>query len=127
MINVYICHPYTDDPEENVKKVRKLVEKFAYSAIAKMGNQDVYKACPTYDDDVLSLYQDVYVPVSPMLAFPEFMSEVEGVSRSHAMAFCLSLLASCEEIWVCSRDISDGMAEEISFASEHGIKVVWKA
>ena len=120
MINVYICHPYTADPDGNVAKVEKLVEQFAGESISKMTELD---SC--YQD--LAEYDLVYVPISPMLVFPKFMSEPAGIKRDHAMAFCLSLLHACDEIWVCSREISDGMADEISYAAEHGIKVVWKA
>jgi len=125
LINVYICHPYTADPEGNVEKVKKLVEKFAGSAIAKMSDRDK-KTC-SRSSEPLEFYSGVYVPISPMLVFPEFMSETAGIKREHAMAFCISLLSACDELWVCSREISDGMADEISFASENGIKVVWKA
>ena len=121
MIRVYICHPYTADPEGNVIKVRKLVEQFSQNALAKMATIDYkrYTADP-------APYSDVFVPVSPMLAFPEFMSEAGGVKREHAMAFCIALLAGCDELWVCSRTISDGMSEEISWASVNSRKVVWK-
>jgi hypothetical protein len=68
----------------------------------------------------------VVVPIVPLLLFPEFMSETGGVSREQALAFCLSLLEGCDEIWVCSGVVSEGMQIELSFAAEHGIKIVWR-
>ena len=123
MIRAYICHPYTADPAGNVIKVRKLVEQFSHNAISRMISVDYKTYTKDYKNDP---YIDVCVPISPMLAFPEFMSEAGGVKREHAMAFCIALLAGCDELWVCSRTISDGMSEEISWASVNSRKVVWK-
>lgn len=119
MKRAYICHPYTADPEGNIVKVRDIVERLSKASVCDM--LEIGKRPGGYND-----YDKVYVPVSPMLAFPDFMSEAGGVSREHAMAFCLALLDGCDEIWVCSRNISEGMAEEISHASEKGLKIVFQ-
>ncbi len=119
MIKVYICHPYASDPKGNLEKVKVLCQKFAEESIEKMIKVDDRSFCPI----VYGLVPNI---ISPMLLFPEFMSEEGGVSRKHAMAFCIDLLDCCDEIWVCSRNISEGMADEISYASENKIRIVWK-
>ena len=120
MKNVYICHPYTALPEENLAKVRRIVSLVAQAHINRMVKLDASNKT-NYPQDYLE--EDLVCPVSPMLSFPEFMSETQGVKREHAMAFCFSLLRGCDELWVCSDEISAGMKSEIAFASRLKIPV----
>lgn len=127
---VYICHPYSDDPEGNVERVKYIVNAMVKS------NEDLF-ALDKAKQEGLSSYQKlriglsdnshhyVVTPVAAFLAFPKFMSE-PTVSRDTAMQYCISLLSGCDELWVFGNKISSGMREEITYASSHGIKVVWK-
>lgn len=133
MKRVYICHPYRNDPDGNLRKVNDIVVKIGLSNAKGMVKAD-QKDQEVYDPNVVSFtdlltskYSGLVTPVSPMLAFPKDMSETgkNPISEDHGMAFCYSLLASCHEIWVFSREITDGMAMELTAASEWGIKIVW--
>lgn len=123
MQRVYICHPYRSAPEENIKKVWHIVNEIGREEVAKMrgmGNPIHYSAENFSDKDSL------VCPVSPMLAFTDAMNEPEGASEAEGMAFCLCLLAGCDEIWVYSTDVTAGMRMEIEYASRNNIEVVWK-
>ena len=109
--NVYICYRYADNPKENIKAVRSICES-------------IVRANATKD---LTTGKH-FIPIAPHLLFPEFMSE-ETLGREQAMNYCKSLLRSCKELWVyynSSKGVTSGMREEISFAGEYGIKIVWK-
>ena len=129
MRRVYICHPYRNDPEGNIEKVRQIVDKLSKAQVKEMTEwaKDV-KFCFNLDAKTLERQFDFVCPVSPMLAFTEAMNEPSGgATEAQSMAFCLCLLNGCDEIWVYSNSPTKGMREEITFASEIGIKVVWKA
>jgi len=118
MIRVYICHPYRNDLLKNIEKVKKIVVNIAMENVEKMREADIENKS----------YYHIYCPVSPMLAFPFEMTEYSGanISAEHGMAFCLSLLDTCEEIWVFSKEVTEGMKKEIEHSSTKRIKIVWK-
>lgn len=131
MKRVYICHPYRNDPDENLRKVEEIVVRIGVSSARGMlcdsGKEEEE---PITLASLLSGsggFSNLVTPVSPMLAFPKNMSETgdNPITEDQGMSFCFSLLRSCDEIWIFSREISDGMAQEITAASEWGIKVVW--
>ena len=141
MKRVYICHPYRSDPEGNLKAVEKIVTDIGLDTINRMKELDStnYMYNPNNMSEIVvnvsasRLYEahsdELICPVSAMLAFPAGMNAptIKFDHEDQELSFCLSLLESCHEIWVYSRDLSDGMIYEIEKASELGIKVVWKA
>ena len=128
MIRAYICHPYSADPEGNIEKVMSICKEIALGSVSHM---DKELNPMEYDGEFRTPYNHyekkntVVVPVAPHLLFPKFMSEDGGVSRDAAMAFCLSLMSGCNELWVCSNEVTAGMRMEIEFASVWGVRVVF--
>jgi len=117
---VYICHPFTGDPEGNVKKVKGFIEDIG------KGSVDILSASSNKNDPNMRYnYENLPVAVSAFTSFPESMCEPH-ITRQEAMSLCIALLARCDEIWIYSRNVSDGMVDEINYASENDIKIVWK-
>ena len=94
---VYICSPFRGDYDKNTDNA------IAYSSAAfRLG----------------------YIPVTPHIYFPRFMSDGNAKERSMAMAAGLQLLAACSEVWVFGLDHpSEGMQAEIAEAIRRGIPV----
>ena len=132
MKRVYICHPFANNPEGNIEKVRAIVED-----LGKLENEDLNKGDESFNnlkDSVFGEYASILgssctfksvLPLSAFTSFPASMSE-PVVTRRVAMLHCLNLLSGCDELWVYSRDVSSGMSEEIEYASRNNIPVVWK-
>lgn len=128
MIKAYICHPYSDDPQGNIERVSKICAAIAKDSVSHMKEElnyvdqvgDLYNSYNDYSHKDL-----VVVPIAPHLLFPKFMSEDGGISRDAALAFCFGLLSTCNELWVCSDNITDGMKWEIEYASLWGKRVVF--
>ena len=129
---VYICHPYRNDPVNNVKKVEKIVTDIGLASARSHSEMVLrHRLC---DDGIVtcdypgSEWGNFIVPVSPMLAFPMQMSEVGGnpITDEQGMAFCLSLLYSCHEIWIYDKTPTGGMVIEIEASSRWGLPVIWK-
>lgn len=62
------------------------------------------------------------VPYAPHLFFPQFVSEKD--ERQKGMEAGLEMLQHADEMWVVGNRISEGMAQEIAFASQKGIPVI---
>lgn len=123
---VYICHPYSSDPEGNIAKVKKIVEDIGKETIECFRGTNLDRSNPFFQSiaRLLDQYRYYYVPVAAFLALPASMSE-GSVTREEAMHFCKGLLEGCDELWIYSRDITDGMKEEIELAIQLEIKIVW--
>ena len=92
---VYICSKFRGDVEANIRNGRQ------YSRYA------LERGC---------------IPLTPHLLFPQFMDEES--ERDMAIAIDLVILEKCcTEIWVCGDEVSEGMAAEIAFANEMGMKI----
>ena len=91
---VYICSRYRGDIAHNMAMARR------YSRYAA---------------------DNGYVPLTPHLWLPQFLSE--ETERDLAISMDLRLLERCDELWVCGDEISEGMAAEIAHAEETGIPV----
>ncbi|MDC1299911.1 hypothetical protein N8Z24_00230 [bacterium] len=140
MKRVYICHPYRSDPEGNLKAVEKIVTEIGLETLKKMRDLESRNFVNSphamgsiitvlEGEELYEAYSDELIcPVSAMQAFPAGMNSpaIKFDHEVQELAFCLSLLKACEEIWVYSRDLSEGMVYEVEKASEFGIKVVWK-
>ena len=61
---VYVCHPFSDDPEGNMEKVRRICREI----------------CDTG-----------HIPIAPQIYLPQFMSD--EAERERAMEACFQLLA----------------------------------
>jgi hypothetical protein len=128
MIKAYICHPYSSDPEGNIEKVRNICKEIAHESVKHMDAElNIVDPLGDYITPFNSYNcrDAVVVPVAPHLLFPKFMSEDGGVSRDAAMAFCLGLMSICDELWVCSKEVTEGMRREIEYASTWAIRVVF--
>lgn len=90
---VYVCHPYSDDPEGNCAKVLRICRYLAGQG---------------------------HLPIAPHLYLPQFVDE--ATQRDLAMAMCRALLTMCNVIVVCGGTVSPGMAKEIGYAESLGIE-----
>lgn len=91
---VYICSPYSGDTTQNTEMACR------YSRFA---------------------VDQGYVPITPHLYLPLFISEEE--ERELAIATCLRMMDVCSELWVCGDRISDGMRREMAHAADIGIPI----
>jgi len=89
---VYVCHPLASDPAGNIERVR---------AISQL----------LIDDGVL--------PIAPHLYLPQLIEEATG--REQALALCLELLATCDEVLVFGDIVTEGMERELREAKRLGI------
>ena len=94
MKKVYICHPFSADPEGNAKKVTEICR---------------------------DLVAHGYIPIAPQIYLPQFMAE--KTQRDLAMKICVNLLWDCDEVFVFGLVISAGMADELSAARDSDIPV----
>jgi hypothetical protein len=74
MKRVYICHPFSADPEGNVRAIREVCRR-----VVGIGHN----------------------PVPPQLYLPQFMDD--ATERERAMALCLDLVGACDEVWIFRR------------------------
>lgn len=94
MKRIYICHPFASDPVGNAEACRVICERIVSTTL-----------------DIL--------PVAPQVYLPQFMSD--STARKRAMACCISLLETCEAVWVMGDTLSPGMREELEAAQRRGI------
>ncbi len=86
---VYICAPYAGDVETNIAKATEFA-KYAHS-----------KGC---------------IPLTTHLLFP-FLNDTDIACRADAMYMDIILMGKCEQVWVLSDRITQGMRVEIDTAS----------
>ena len=87
---VYICSPYSGNEISNSEKACR------YSRFA---------------------VEEGYVPVTPHLYIPLFVSEEQ--ERELAFSLCLRLMDTCSEMWVFGDVITDGMRREMAYAADN--------
>ena len=86
---VYICSPFSENVEENVKAAQR------YSRFAV----------------------DIgYIPIAPHLLFPQFLNDNVLAERQLGLFFGDVLMSKCAEVWVFGKVISIGMEAEIKRA-----------
>lgn len=90
---VYICHPFRGDIIRNQLRVTYICRA-------------IKNAC---------------VPLAPHLLLPYYLNE--KTERKLALMHGLVLLRTCDELWIVSDKISDGMKGEIKEARRLGIPV----
>lgn len=108
MKRVYLCHPFSGNAKANRARVRQIELEIL---------DDTINRWETYAEKVF--------PVNPLTIFPDHIDDT-NLDRGIAMSFCLKLLSTCEELWICSDKITAGMQEEISFAAKNDIKIFFK-
>lgn len=89
---VYVCHPFSGDPDNNRLKVAKICR-----CLVRMG----------------------IMPIAPQLYLPNFVDDEN--ERALAMRLCRELLLRCDTIAICGAEITAGMKEEIAVAAKMGI------
>jgi hypothetical protein len=63
------------------------------------------------------------IPLAPHLHYPQFLDDSDPKSRKLGLAFALTLLERCDELWVFGDTISRGMKAEISAAGRGNIPI----
>ena len=86
---VFICSNYRGDVESNVKN--------ALYWCKEATNQG-------------------YLPIAPHLYFPQCLDDDIPNERELGIAWGIDILNDCDELWICSENISDGMKREIEYA-----------
>lgn len=93
---VYIASPFAGDTERNIMKA----QGYCRFAVSKG-----------------------FIPLAPHLHYPQFMDDGDRSQRDLGIRFALILLSKCDELWVFSGHISDGMAKEIAKAKRRGMPI----
>ncbi len=62
-----------------------------------------------------------FIPMAPHLFFTQFLNEEK--ERNLGIQLGLRWLETCDELWVLGDRISEGMAQEIAYATELGIPI----
>lgn len=70
-------------------------------------------------------YEEGYLPFAPHLFFPQFLNEGSLAERADGIAMGMIFLKECDEVWVFGK-ATDGMMQEIKFATEQGVPVYFK-
>lgn len=91
---VYVCHPFSGDPEGNAARVRGLCRK---------------------------LHRQGVLPIAPQIYLPQFVDE--ATERVRAMELCIHLLELCDAIYVYGTHLTTGMRKELWHASSKGMDV----
>lgn len=63
---------------------------------------------------------DAVMAIAPWIILTSIWSEER---RGDGMAINKEQLAECDELWICGRDISPGLQQEIDWANELGVHV----
>lgn len=96
---VYICSPCRGDMEKNIIKAQN------------------------YCREAVELYPDV-VPIAPHVYCTQFLDDTNPDERAVGMEMWIALLDMCDELWVYGiENPSEGMQQEIEYATEHGITI----
>ena len=98
MKKIFICSPFRGDVKGNREKAARYCRK---------------------------AYEEGCLPIAPHLIFPQFLNEDSLKERADGISMGLELMQECDEVWVYGK-ITDGMAQEVKFAVEHGILVWFK-
>jgi hypothetical protein len=94
LLRVYVCHPFSGDPEGNARAVRVICRKLVESG---------------------------HLPIAPHIYLPAFVDE--RTERELSLALCLELVAACDELHVFGESVTAGMLREIYRAQALGIPV----
>ncbi|CAI3254757.1 hypothetical protein CIRMBP1271_02095 [Enterococcus cecorum] len=93
---IYVCSPYSGQVELNV---------------AKASNYSKY------------VVDAGHTPIAPHLLFPQFLNDDIPEERNRAIQMNMEILKKCDQLWVFGKIFSEGMKEEINFASQYMIPI----
>lgn len=93
---IYICSPFSSNPEANTRRAREFC-RFAL--------------------------EHGRIPLAPHLMFPQFMSDKDPTERDLALFMDIVLMGKCQELWVLGNEVSAGMAIEIEKAKKRRQRV----
>lgn len=91
---VYICHPYSADPEGNTAKVRAIAQRLKDAG---------------------------HMPWAPHLYLPQLYDE--ATEREAAMDFCLEMVSRCDVLLMPNEDVqaTAGVVAEVAVAGAEGV------
>lgn len=92
---IYVCSPYSGDIEGNTIKAQ------SYSRY---------------------VVEQGHFPIAPHLLLPQFMDE--ETERETAIELNYNLIDRVDELWVFGEDTTEGMLDEISYATTKGIPTI---
>ena len=93
---VYICSPFSGDPEGNTEKAKR------YCRYATQAG---------------------YLPFAPHLFFPLFLRDELPRERALGLSMAIVMLTKCSELWVFGDDMTGGMAKEIRKARARNMRI----
>ena len=93
---IYICAPLKGNVERNVARARMFC-----GTVINMGE----------------------IPVSAHVMFDGILHDEIPKERETALSIGLELVKHCDELWIFSKTVSEGMQAEIDIAAECGITV----
>lgn len=67
-----------------------------------------------------------HLPYTPHLYFTTFLDDEIEEERTLGIQSGLRWLEECDELWVCSETLTDGMIKEIKHALAHEITIIYK-
>lgn len=100
LVRIYVSYPYSDNPEQRISQVKKIVKK-------------------------LMDFRDGFVLFTPHFAFHAFNKEF-GVET--ADEHCLELLAVSDLLCIClpkGDSLTRGMKRELDYAKKHNMPIVY--
>lgn len=96
---VYICSPYSENPELSTKNTQR------YCRFASLQG---------------------YIPIAPHIYFTQFLNNDNEREKEKGMNFGLELLEKCDTVWIFSEyGISEGMEKEIRHAKDLNIPICY--
>jgi CxxC motif-containing protein len=66
-----------------------------------------------------------YIPMAPHLYYPQFLSERNPDERAAGTRYGKQEITRCKQLWVFGINLTDGMLDEIVFATKKNIPVRW--
>lgn len=86
MRTVYICHPYSNDPEYNAATCLEICRRIFAADVG-------------------------ILPIAPQCYLPAFVDE--ATARDRAMMACVEMMMMCDEVWAFGSVLTDGMRQEL--------------
>jgi hypothetical protein len=119
MLIPYICHPYTSDPDGNKERAKKKIVEIYTKTREKYKDSFEGECYWAFDQ-----FSDLVFGFCPLLAIPDSLDQ-DKLSRDETLLICMGIMSRCDEVWVCSRTLSDGMIAELKLAQILGKKICY--
>lgn len=105
IVIVYLAHPFTGNPKENIQRVTQIAERIVESSKNR-------------------LFPCFYAPLVPHLVLSPYNEANMRDVRTVTEAVSSALVRACDELWVVSPILSAGMKMEIKVAETAGIPIL---